>query len=696
GCFIPWGSELCKFSVIARAYSAEDGWEPPVILGQAGYSSFFFDVDVAIDSVGNGIVGWTLEYLGNLSVRAALFSTTEGWSTGSPKDFGTDGNATNPRVAIDDEGNAILAWQRESSIGPQRQFEGTIHGVVYASGSGWLSVDRLDNVNLSLEKALGPVVSAGGTGEFFVAWAEHVPPRSLHSPTNISATRFEMGGGWSGPRQIDSAASGHFISIQMVAWEGGESLVVWSAADFFPGPGYLDRLHSVTYSRSSGWGAPTSIDLQAGDRLGGPWLRAIAGGRAVVAAMDVSGISYAEIVAATYKNGQWSNGTLLYRTPSCAGIGPQPVLFENGSTYVAWTEDCDAGSSNYNHSIRGVWISPTGVVGVPDPIPFGTLGNRYLSSIGADSAGRILMTHMFMDAVVSPWWTVWSAPDIEPPPLAFEEPAEGAIVGGPTILLVGSTEPGAVVVVNGFRVEVEANGTFEAVLALLPGPNRITATATDAAGNRATAVVNVTFADPGPALADLLNLTMNQLDQARAGQNSTATSLADAQAKIVDLQAELASASARQDLSDEQASDLASELESVNASLASAMADLEASQARAQQLEALLGEAQASGNATDEQVAELRIQLEATNASLAASATAVSAAEDRIEALESRLATRPESAGIGAELVAGLALAIVGAAAAIQILGHRRTMRLVDERMAEERALTRSKPPGGR
>ena len=79
--------------------------------------------------------------------------------------------------------------------------------------------------------------------------------------------------------------------------------------------------------------------------------------------------------------------------------------------------------------------------------------------------------------------------------LAIVEPQNGFRTGDRSVLVVGITEPGAVVTVNGVAAVVDTFGKFTVQMTLTKGSNQVTATATDAAGNANTQKLTVKVVD---------------------------------------------------------------------------------------------------------------------------------------------------------------------------------------------------------
>jgi YD repeat-containing protein len=94
-----------------------------------------------------------------------------------------------------------------------------------------------------------------------------------------------------------------------------------------------------------------------------------------------------------------------------------------------------------------------------------------------------------------------SAPDSQPPAIAIRSPAPAAVLASSRVLVRGSVEPAdAEVAVNGVSARAGEDGSFEASIELAVGARTIEAAARDAAGNVASARVDVTIDGAAPEL----------------------------------------------------------------------------------------------------------------------------------------------------------------------------------------------------
>ena len=98
----------------------------------------------------------------------------------------------------------------------------------------------------------------------------------------------------------------------------------------------------------------------------------------------------------------------------------------------------------------------------------------------------------------SPVTAVTLIHDPSPPTLILTGPRDGSATSRPTVLVTGTTEPGATLSANGILVAVAPDGSFSFPLALLEGENILTVTARDPAGNEISRVIRVAYAPPTP------------------------------------------------------------------------------------------------------------------------------------------------------------------------------------------------------
>lgn len=84
-------------------------------------------------------------------------------------------------------------------------------------------------------------------------------------------------------------------------------------------------------------------------------------------------------------------------------------------------------------------------------------------------------------------------PSAAPLVLKVTSPLDESVVNTSVITISGQTTPGAVVSIDGDLVNVEANGKFQAQVALEEGPNVLEITASDDKGSELNSVVRLIY-----------------------------------------------------------------------------------------------------------------------------------------------------------------------------------------------------------
>lgn len=190
------------------------------------------------------------------------------------------------------------------------------------------------------------------------------------------------------------------------------------------------------------------------------------------------------------------NTTTITRTVSQATQGPlmtiiSPVdgFITNESSILVSGTVSDSVATVSGVTVNGVTATVNGEA-FSATVPLSE-GNNTLTVIGANSVGLTTTE------------TVSGTLDTVPPEISITAPAAGQMVSEATFTVEGTASDDrsgiAGVTVNGAAATV-LNGTFSKTLTLTDGVNTITATATDAAGNTASAVGSVLLDTIPPTL----------------------------------------------------------------------------------------------------------------------------------------------------------------------------------------------------
>ncbi len=166
-------------------------------------------------------------------------------------------------------------------------------------------------------------------------------------------------------------------------------------------------------------------------------------------------------------------------------------------------------SSPANGSLTGVTpaVVTGSITGTPpfnvvvNGVPASLSGGAYSASVPL-SEGVNTLTATATNAAGSANATVSVTLDTTPPVVIISEPADGYVTGATSVVVTGTVadaSPIASFAINGTAVPL-SSGVFTATVPLEPGPNPVSATAIDGAGNPGSAAISVIRATP-PAIA---------------------------------------------------------------------------------------------------------------------------------------------------------------------------------------------------
>ncbi len=185
------------------------------------------DPSVAVDDAGVGFVVWAqstlqgVEPQGIYALRRNLADPTSSWGTPVRIDANPGGDAIEPRVAVDEVGNAIAVW---------RQFNGAdlrIWANRYVAGAGWGAAIRIDDFNGQVGNA---AIAATGDGRAIAVWSQQDETGRL----GIRSASFDpeaTGSGWSAPIDVENDAGATAVDPEVAMDADGHAVVVWELRD---------------------------------------------------------------------------------------------------------------------------------------------------------------------------------------------------------------------------------------------------------------------------------------------------------------------------------------------------------------------------------------------------------------------------------------------------------------------------------
>jgi PKD domain len=201
----------------AAVRPAGGGWSAPVDISEGPVGR---DPSVAMDSEGNAIATW----LDNESIQSAVrVASTGTWQ--APKavaGVGLDagGHPGGPALAVDDEGDAVVAWSSASGNGANH----IVYGAVLAKGGAWQAPVELSGAGLD---AAAPHVALDPEGDATVVWSAS----ENGGDAVIQAAVKPVGSGWGAPSDVADTGkkASNQIEPGLAVDPQGNVVAVWEA-----------------------------------------------------------------------------------------------------------------------------------------------------------------------------------------------------------------------------------------------------------------------------------------------------------------------------------------------------------------------------------------------------------------------------------------------------------------------------------
>lgn len=283
---------------------------------------------VALNDNGEAVIVWEQPILGISHIlrseyRDGLWNLVD---IASPDGQG----ASSPRVALNNNGEAVIVWTQISDLEKIEVFRSE-----YRNGAWTDPTDLSDNISPDGQPVMDPQVALSDNGDAVIVWTQ-----SDGAHSQIFRSEFRNGD-WDDPESLSDNISpdGAFAQTPQVHMNAdGDTLIVWVQSD-----GANPQLFRSEY-RNGVWTDPASLtDNFTPD--GGAVLdfqSALNGlGEAVIAWQQFDG-GRNQIFRSEYRGGDWSDPANLpdnispSQTPSDP---PQMALSDNGDTVIVWRQN---------------------------------------------------------------------------------------------------------------------------------------------------------------------------------------------------------------------------------------------------------------------------------------------------------------------------------------------------------------------
>ena len=312
-------------SLWSNRYLVGSGWGTPElvesILPPVGDPDVY-NFRLAINSSGNAFAVWGLNSNTKNSIWSNQYVVGSGLGTPELLETNDTESASNPRIAIDNTGNAVAVWS---------QYDGSRYNNwanSYTAGSGWGSAELVESSTYSASQ---PEVAMDQAGSAIVVFSLYDGSRD-----NVYANHYVFGSGWGTPELIETddtdSASGPRIAFDA----DGNAIAAWEQGD-----GSVSNIWANRYIAGSGWGTPELVESSGTVDTHNVSLSVDANGNAIAAweQYDYT-INRYSIWANRYITGSgWASEAPLETDDSGDAQSVQVVISGLGTAFAVWKQE---------------------------------------------------------------------------------------------------------------------------------------------------------------------------------------------------------------------------------------------------------------------------------------------------------------------------------------------------------------------
>jgi hypothetical protein len=227
-----------RYNIWANRRLAGSGWGVAQLI-ETDNAGDAFNPRVAMDSQGNAVAVWQQSDGMHTHIGANRYMVGTGWSTAVWIDAPDASDAHTPQVSFDVQGNAVAVWQQQQGT------RSSIHGNRMVAGAGWGSATPIENGS---GHASAPQIASDASGQVLVVW--HL--QGSHH-TTVVASRYLAGAGWGTATQI-APAKVNAYNPKIGLDTHGEVLAQWQQPQ-----GAHNYNGTSRYAAGVGWGTPTTV-----------------------------------------------------------------------------------------------------------------------------------------------------------------------------------------------------------------------------------------------------------------------------------------------------------------------------------------------------------------------------------------------------------------------------------------------------
>lgn len=464
---VAWVSGTSSRAIVVAEHPAGGVWTNPIARIQA--TEKCHDAKLAVNPAGAAVLAADCET--GAAIRAATRTVNGTWSALSTEIPGS-GSGHEPRVGIDDAGNAIAVWAGGGS---------TVQSAYKLVAGGWTSGGQVSTVG---KVALEPNVAMSPAGYAHAIWREKREEFGGDPVIEVKTSRKLGAAAWTAPSRLTNAPSPTAPVAegepQIAINDGGERMMAWLLAGT-----HLSMSERASFADLGGVEPAKSI-LEATADVERPRIALDGNGLGVATWRSFASAEGPRVKAATTSSlgGSWSSPATLAGLGEAVGsTEPDVAAAPGGAATVVWRDGVNVKAASRPAAgafAAGVPISSATQTGFGEPrVTMDTAGN----TIAAWSTG-VLRVAVAVN-------------DVTAPAISTTPPAP-VVLGNAVGLSAVAVDTWSPTTLSwSFGDGATANGGSVSHVYATTGTKTATVTATDAAGNSGSATVPVTVT-PAP------------------------------------------------------------------------------------------------------------------------------------------------------------------------------------------------------
>jgi hypothetical protein len=312
-------SDGLRYNIRANRYTAGTGWGTATLIETNNDGDAEFP-QIAFDANGNALAVWSQSDGTRYNIWANRYTAGTGWGTATLIETDNTGDAKEPQIAPDANGNAIAVWFQSDAT------RNNIWANRYTAGSGWGTATLIETDDAG--DASGPKIAIDANGNALAVWDQGDGTRQ-----SIWVNRYTAGSGWGSATLLETDDAGTAGDPQIAFDANGNALAVWFQSD-----GTRANIWASRYTAGSGWGGATLIETDNAGAALIPQLAIDSNGNALAAWAQQDGTRY-NIWANRYTAGAgWGTATLLETDNTGAAFVPQIAIDSNGNAIAVWNQ----------------------------------------------------------------------------------------------------------------------------------------------------------------------------------------------------------------------------------------------------------------------------------------------------------------------------------------------------------------------